>query len=91
MEKKMNRIFEVLITAFVISTFFFSCAKKPLTLDKDTPMKTLLKASDEEITELIVKEAKEKGNISEEDLDVEYILRDEKSQAIAVKLKINKQ
>ncbi|MFC2329844.1 MAG: hypothetical protein ACFNKL_02055 [Treponema sp.] len=87
----MNRIFEVLITAFVISTFFFSCAKKPLTLDKDTPMKTLLKASDEEITELIVKEAKEKGNISEEDLDVEYILRDEKSQAIAVKLKINKQ
>ena len=60
MEKKMNRIFEVLITAFVISTFFFSCAKKPLTLDKDTPMKTLLKASDEEITELIVKEAKEK-------------------------------
>ena len=87
----MNRIFEVLITAFVISTFFFSCAKKPLTLDKDTSMKTLLKASDEEITELIVKEAKEKGNISEEDLDVEYILRDEKSQAIAVKLKINKQ
>ena len=87
----MNRIFEVLITAFVISTFFFSCAKKPLTLDKDTPMKTLLKASDEEITELIVKEAKEKGNISEEDLDVEYILRDEKSQAIAIKLKINKQ
>lgn len=87
----MNRIFEVLITAFVISTFFFSCAKKPLTLDKDTPMKTLLKASDEEITELIVKEAKEKGNISEEDLDVEYILRDEKNQAIAVKLKINKQ
>ena len=87
----MNRIFEVLITAFVISTFFFSCAKKPLTLDKDTPMKTLLNASDEEITELIVKEAKEKGNISEEDLDVEYILRDEKSQAIAVKLKINKQ
>ena len=87
----MNRIFEVLITAFVISTCFFSCAKKPLSLDKDTPMKTLLKASDEEITELIVKEAKEKGNISEEDLDVEYILRDEKSQAIAVKLKINKQ
>ena len=52
-------------------------------------MKTLLKASDSEITELIKKEAKEKCNISEENLEVEYILRDEKTKTIAGKLKIN--
>lgn len=54
-------------------------------------MKTLLKASDSEVTELIMKEAAEKGNIPEEDLEVEYILRDEKNQAMAVKLKVNNQ
>lgn len=57
-------------------------------LDKETSMKTLLKASDDEITELIKKEAQERGDISENQLDVEYILRDEKTQAIVVKLKI---
>lgn len=87
----MNKFFKILAIAFVLSVLFFSCAKKPLTLDKETSMKTLLKASDDEITELVIKEATEKGNLSEENIDVEYILRDEKSQAIAVKLKINKE
>lgn len=86
----MNRFFKILAMAFVLSPFFFSCAKEPLTLDKETSMKTLLKASDDEITELVIKEAIEKGNVSEENIDVAYILRDEKTQAIAVKLKINK-
>lgn len=86
----MNRLFKTLTIAFALSPLFFSCAKKPLTLDKETSMKTLLKASDDEITELVIKEATEKGNLSEENIDVAYILRDEKSQAIAVKLKINK-
>ncbi|WP_407427793.1 hypothetical protein [Treponema sp.] len=58
---------------------------------KLTSMKTLLKASDEEITELVVKEATNEANLSAEDIDIEYILRDAKSQAIAVKIKANKQ
>ena len=83
--------FKLLTLASVLSVLFFSCAKKPLTLDDETSMKTLLKASDKDITELVLKEAAEKGNIPEEKLNVEYILRDEKSQAIAVKLKIDEQ
>ena len=86
----MNKFLKLLTISLVFSPLFFSCEKKPLTLDKETSMKTLLKASDEDLTELIVKEAKEKGDIPEENLDVEYILRDEKSQTIAVKLKIKK-
>lgn len=85
----MNRFLKLFTIALVSSLLFLSCTKKPLTLDKETSMDTLLKASDSELTELIKKEAKEKGNISEEQLEVEYILRDEKTQAIAVKLKIN--
>lgn len=87
----MNKIIKFLTIAFVLVTVFVSCTKKPLTLDEETSMKTLLKASDTEITELIKKEATEKGNIPEEDLKVEYILRDEKSQTIAVKLKIQEE
>lgn len=87
----MKKLLKLLSISFIVSVFFFSCEKKPLALDDETSMKTLLKASDKEITELVIKEAKEKGNISEEKLEVEYILRDEKSQAIAVKLKINEQ
>ena len=87
----MKKLFELLTISFAISLLLFSCTKKPLTLDSETSMKTLLKASDKEITELVVKEAAEKGNIAEDRLNVEYILRDEKSQAIAVKLNINKQ
>lgn len=83
------KILKFLTLSFVISVLFFSCAKKPLTLDAS--MKTLLKASDKDITELVLKEAAEKGNIPEENLNVEYILRDEQSQTIAVKLKINEQ
>lgn len=86
----MNRFFKLLTIAFILSVLF-SCAKKPLTLDKETSMKTLLKASDNEIAELVIKEATEKGNLSEENIDVEYVLRDEKNNAIAVKLKINKE
>lgn len=85
----MNRFFKFLTICFAVSTIAVSCTKKPLTLDDSTSMKTLLKANDEEIKELIVKEAKEKANISEEDIDVEYILRDEKTQVIATKIKIN--
>lgn len=80
-----------LIISIVLSVLLLSCSKKPLTLDDETSMKTLLKASDRDITELVVKEAAEKGNIPEENLNVEYILRDEKTQTIAVKLKINEQ
>ena len=87
----MNTILKLLTISFVLVTLFVSCSKKPLTLDNETSMKTLLKASDSEITELIKKEANEKGDIPEENLEVEYILRDEKSQTIAVKLKIQEQ
>lgn len=87
----MDKFFKLLAISFVSVIFFVSCEKKPLTLDDETSMKTLLKASDSEVTELIMKEAAEKGNIPEEDLEVEYILRDEKNQAMAVKLKVNNQ
>lgn len=87
----MDKFFKLLAISFVSVILFVSCEKKPLTLDDETSMKTLLKASDSEVTELIMKEAAEKGNIPEEDLEVEYILRDEKSQAMAVKLKVNNQ
>ena len=90
-EANIKKLLKSLTVSFVLSMLFISCAKKPLTLDDETSMKTLLKASDEDITELVLKEAAEKGNIPEERLNVEYILRDEKSQAIAVKLKINEQ
>lgn len=87
----MDKFFKLLAISFVSVILFVSCTKKPLTLDDETSMKTLLKASDSEVTELIMKEASEKGNIPEEDLEVEYILRDEKNQAMAVKLKVNNQ
>ena len=69
----------------VSAIFFLSCTKKPLTLDKETSMKTLLKATDSEITEIIKKEAKEKCNILEESLEIEYILHEEKTKTIAGK------
>ena len=87
----MDKFFKLLAISFVSVILFVSCEKKPLTLDDETSMNTLLKASDSEVTELIMKEAAEKGNIPEEDLEVEYILRDEKNQAMAVKLKVNNQ
>lgn len=85
----MNRFFKFLTICLAASTIVVSCTKKPLTLDDSTSMKTLLKANDKEIKELIVKEAKEKANISEENIDVEYILRDEKTQVIATKIKVD--
>lgn len=87
----MKRFFKFTAIAFAVSVLLISCEKKPLTLDNQTSMKTLLKASDEEITELVVKEATKEANLSAEDIDIEYILRDAKSQAIAVKIKANKQ
>ena len=87
----MSKFFKFIAISFVASAIFISCAKKPLTLDDETPMKALLKASDEEITELVVKEAREKGELSDEEINIEYILRDEKNQTIAVKIKTNKQ
>lgn len=86
----MNRILKLLALLLVSLTLFFSCGKKTLTLDEKTSMKTLLKASDNEITELIIEKAKEM-DVSEENVKVEYILRDEKNQAIAVKLRIQEQ
>ncbi len=84
----MNGFFKFFTICFAVSTLAVSCAKKPLTLDNNTSMKTLLKANDEEIKELIVKEATEKANIPEENINVEYILRDEKAQVIATKIKV---
>lgn len=84
----MNRFFKFFTICFAVSTLAVSCAKKPLPLDNNTSMKTLLKANDEEIKELIVKEATEKANIPEENINVEYILRDEKAQVIATKIKV---
>ena len=59
-----------------------------LTLDENTSMRDLLIASDKEITELIIREIEEKMNMSSEDVSVEYILRDNDSQAMAVKVHI---
>lgn len=84
----MNGFFKFFTICFAVSTLAVSCAKKLLTLDNNTSMKTLLKANDEEIKELIVKEATEKANIPEENINVEYILRDEKAQVIATKIKV---
>ena len=56
----MNKILKLLPIFFILVTLFVSCSKKPLTLDNETSMKTLLKASDAEITELIKKEANER-------------------------------
>ena len=86
----MKRFIKFLILSLTFSALFISCEKKPLTLDKETSMKTLLNASDKEIENLILKEVKEKANMSADDVNVEYILRDKESQTIAVKIKNNK-
>ncbi len=86
----MKRFIKFLILSLTFSALFISCEKKPLTLDKETSMKTLLNASDKEIEDLILKEVKEKANMSADDVNVEYILRDKESQTIAVKIKNNK-
>lgn len=87
----MNRFFRFIGVSLAVSVLFVSCAKKPLTLDDETSMKALLNASDAEITELVVKEAKETANLSDEEIEVEYILRDKASQSIAVKVRTSKQ
>lgn len=87
----MKKFLMPLTITLATITLFASCAKKPLTLDENTSMKTLIKASDKEITDLIFKEVAEKTNMSQEDVSVEYILRDDDGKAIAVKLKSNKE
>ena len=84
----MKRFLKFMVLTCFVSIIFISCEKKPLTLDENTSMKTLLKASDKEITELVINEAKKMANISSEDLTVDYILRDTENQAIAVKVLI---
>jgi alpha-D-ribose 1-methylphosphonate 5-triphosphate synthase subunit PhnI len=69
-----------------VSLLVVGCSKQPLTLDENTSMKTLLRASDKEITELVMREVAEKMDLSAEDVSVEYILRDKDSQALAVKV-----
>lgn len=83
----MNRFLKIFIIVFVASLLVVSCAKKPLTLDEETSMKTLLEASDEDITDLVIREVAEQANLSAEDISVEYILRDEKNKALAVKIR----
>ena len=84
----MKRFLFCLIVIFITSVFFISCEKKPLTLDDQTSMKTLLKASDSELTDLVIKEATEKAKIPADNITVEYILLDKENQAIVVKSKI---
>ena len=80
----MKKISGILITMVLMA----ACSKQPLIIDENTPMKTLLKASDEQITELAINEAVKGMDISPEDVSVEYILRDSKSQVMAIKLNI---
>ena len=80
----MKSIFGILLSVALLS----SCTKQPLTLDESTPMKTLLRANDAQITELVINEAVNEMGISAEDVSVEYILRDNKSQAMVVKLNV---
>ncbi len=87
----MKRFYNFLIVFGVVSIFVISCAKKPLTLDNETSMKTLLKASDDEIAELVMEKASKIPNVSTEEIEIEYILRDKENQAIVVKSKISKQ
>ena len=70
--------------------FMVGCSRQPLTLDESTSMKTLLRASDEQITELAINEAMTEMGIPAENISVEYVLRDNKSQAMAVKLNIKR-
>jgi hypothetical protein len=82
-EKKMRVILGIVMG---VTLLVLGCSKQPLTLDENTPMKTLLKASDEEISELVMREIAEKMKLSAEDVSIEYILRDKDSQVLAVKV-----
>jgi hypothetical protein len=78
-----------MLLLFLVSiSFVVGCSKQPLTLDESTPMRALLRASDEQITELVINEATTRMDIPAESISVEYILRDNGSQAMAVKLNI---
>ena len=71
-----------------VTLLVVGCSKQPLTLDENTSMKTLLRANDKDITDLVMREIEEKMDMSSEDVSVEYILRDNDSQAMAVKVRI---
>jgi len=71
-----------------VTLLLVGCSKQPLTLDENTSMRTLLRASDKEISELVLREIEEKMDMSSEDVSIEYILRDNDSQALAVKVRI---
>ena len=81
----MKVILGIIISVTLLAV---GCSKQPLTLDENTSMRTLLRASDKEITELVMREVEEKMELSAEDVSVEYILRDRDSQALAVKIRI---
>jgi len=78
----------IILGFFMCITLMVGCSKKPLTVDENSPMNVLLKASDEQITELVINKAVTEMDISPENISVEYILRDKDSQAMAVKLNI---
>jgi hypothetical protein len=83
----MRFLLGIVISAALLAA---GCSKQPLTLDENTSMKTLLRASDEEITELVIREVAEKLDLPAEEVSVQYsvkyILRDKDSQALAVKI-----
>jgi alpha-D-ribose 1-methylphosphonate 5-triphosphate synthase subunit PhnI len=76
----------ILVIVMGVTLLMVGCSKQPLTLDENTSMKALLRASDKEITELVLREVAEKMDLSADDVSVEYILRDKDSQALAVKV-----
>lgn len=67
-----------------------ACGKKNVALDENSSMKTLLRANDESITEYAFKEAQKMG-VSSEKISIEYILRDEKNEVVAVKMHMNEE
>ena len=77
---------KIILGILISVTLMIGCSKKPLTLDESTPMEALLRASDEQITELVVNEVAAEMGISAESISVDYILRDNDSQAMAVRL-----
>ncbi len=87
----MKHCIEILALSLAMTMITVSCTKKPLTLDKEISMKTLLNASDKEIKELVVKEASEKANIEADKLEIEYVLRDKENQSIVIKSKIKQE
>ena len=66
----MKKLIKFLSITFFIFCLFLSCSKKPLTLDENTSMKTLLNATDSEITELALQEAEKTGMVEREQVEI---------------------